>query len=231
MSGTSPALVVAREADAAAASAVKALQAAGQLEEARERYAELVARHQRRAARIAYHYLRDAAEADEAVQDAFVKAYQHLASFREELPFDVWFTRILINGCLDRIKARTRRERWLLPMGTRTGSAGGDGPAERDVTERIASAGQSPEQALLGRERRQQIAAALARLPERQRSVFVLSHVEGRTSREVSALTGLNESTVRVHLFRAIRKLRGLLANDALEAAPGELKGKRRVTS
>ena len=50
------------------------------------------------------------AEADEAVQDAFVKAYSHLSTFREELPFEVWFTRILINGCLDRIKARTRRE-------------------------------------------------------------------------------------------------------------------------
>jgi len=230
MSGTSPALVAAREADAAAASAVKALQAAGQLEEARERYAELVARHQRRAARIAYHYLRDAAEADEAVQDAFVKAYQHLASFREELPFDVWFTRILINGCLDRIKARTRRERWLLPMSGKSAPIDGSS-AERDVTDRVAAGGQSPEQALLGRERRQQIATALSKLPERQRSVFVLSHVEGRTSREVSALTGLNESTVRVHLFRAIRKLRGLLADDTVDAAPGELKGKRRVTS
>ena len=71
-------------------------------------------------------------------------------------------------------------------------------------------------------------------LPERQRSVFVLSHVEGRTSREVSALTGLNESTVRVHLFRAIRKLRTLLApanSDTAAGASGELKGKRRVTS
>ena len=233
MSGTSPALVAAREADAAAASAVKAPQAAGELETARQRYAELVARHQRRAARIAYHYLRDSAEADEAVQDAFVKAYQHLASFREELPFDVWFTRILINGCLDRIKARTRRERWLVPMaGTRRAGGGADsGAPERDVTDRVAAAGASPEQALLGRERRQQIAEALAKLPERQRSVFVLSHVEGRTSREVSALTGLNESTVRVHLFRAIRKLRALLANDAVVAGSGELKRKRRVTS
>ena len=236
MSGTSPALVAAREADAAAASAVKAMQAAGELEDARQRYAELVARHQRRAARIAYHYLRDSAEADEAVQDAFVKAYQHLASFREELPFDVWFTRILINGCLDRIKARTRRQRWLLPMSgktaTRSAATPSDGaPAERDLTERVPAAGLSPEQALLGRERRREIANALAKLPERQRSVFVLSHVEGRTSREVSALTGLNESTVRVHLFRAIRKLRTLLATDTVAAAPGELKGKRRVTS
>jgi RNA polymerase sigma-70 factor (ECF subfamily) len=236
MSGTSSALVAAREADAAAASAVKAMQAAGELEHARERYAELVVRHQRRAARIAYHYTRDAAEADEAVQDAFIKAYQHLASFREELPFDVWFTRILINGCLDRIKARTRRERWLVPMAGKAGTRGSGGswvgaPQERDVTERVAAGGLSPEQALLGRERRRQIATALAKLPERQRSVFVLSHVEGRTSREVSALTGLNESTVRVHLFRAIRKLRALLANDTAAASPGELKGKRRVTS
>src|SRR5215475_13128740 len=135
MAGSSPALVAAREADAVAASAVKALQAAGDQAEARERYGELVARHQRRAGRIAYHYLRDAAEADEAVQDAFVKAYQHLGSFREELPFDVWFTRILINGCLDRIKARTRRERWIVPIAARAATPGGDGATtERDVT-------------------------------------------------------------------------------------------------
>jgi RNA polymerase sigma-70 factor (ECF subfamily) len=114
--------------------------------------------------------------------------------------------------------------------GARTGGAADGAADERAMTDRVASGGLSPEQALLGRERRRQIATALAKLPERQRSVFVLSHVEGRTSREVSALTGLNESTVRVHLFRAIRKLRGLLANDAVAAA-GELKGKRRVTS
>jgi RNA polymerase sigma-70 factor (ECF subfamily) len=114
--------------------------------------------------------------------------------------------------------------------GARTGGAADGAADERAMTDRVASGGLSPEQALLGRERRRQIATALAKLPERQRSVFVLSHVEGRTSREVSALTGLNESTVRVHLFRAIRKLRGLLASDSVAAA-GELKGKRRVTS
>src|SRR5918998_6923432 len=123
-----------READGAAASAVKALQAEGRHAEARERYAELVGRHQRRAARIAYHYLRDPADVDEAVQDAFVKAYSHLATFREELPFEVWFTRILINSCLDRIKARTRRERWIAPMP--------DGPGgERDFAERTPGSG------------------------------------------------------------------------------------------
>jgi len=221
MSGAPAALAAAREADASTASAVKSLQAQGNHAEARERYAELVARHQRRAGRIAYHYLRDSAETDEAVQDAFVKAYSHLGSFREELPFDVWFTRILINGCLDRIKARTRRERWIAPMP--------DGPAgERDFGERVAGKDPSPEDQLLARERRERLARALAKLPERQRSVFMLSHYEGCTSREVSALTGLNESTVRVHLFRAIRKLRTLLVEG--QAAQTEVE-KRRVHS
>ena len=109
MSGTG------READTRAAVEVKALQAAGELDGARERFTELVTRHQRRALRIAFHYVRDAADADEAVQDAFVKAYSHIGTFREELPFEVWFTRILINGCLDRLKARKRREKWLAP--------------------------------------------------------------------------------------------------------------------
>ena len=58
---------------------------------------------------------------------------------------------------------------------------------------------------MLSEERRRQLGAALSKLPERQRLVFMLSHFEGRSSREVSAMTGLNESTVRVHLFRAIR--------------------------
>src|ERR671919_3014512 len=141
MAGAQAAGLPGREADRAAASAVKAFQAEGRHSEARERYAELVARHQRRASRIAFHYLRDSAETDEAVQDAFVKAYSHLSTFREELPFEVWFTRILINGCLDRIKARTRRERWIVPVPESTGT-------QRDFTERVASGGPAPEDPL-----------------------------------------------------------------------------------
>jgi RNA polymerase sigma-70 factor (ECF subfamily) len=207
--------VSAREADARVAVDVKALQAAGRLEAARERFGELVLRHQRRAARIAYHYLRDAADADEAVQDAFIKAYTHLGSFREELPFEVWFTRILINGCLDRIKWRKRRDRWIVqPTIDATGH-------ERNPADSLPARGASPEELVLAGERRQQLDAALAKLPERQRLVFMLSHFEGRTSREVSALTGLNESTVRVHLFRAIRRLRALLAPASKMAISG----------
>jgi len=198
---------VGREADARDASEVKRLLACGGDAEARERFAEIVHRHQRRASRIAYHYLRDVAEADEAVQDAFVKAYLHLGSFREELPFEVWFTRILVNGSLDRIKSRARRERWLLP---RTENPD-DGSSVLDQT---PASGPSPEDALLASERQRRLSAALGQLPDRQRLVFVMTQVEGWSSKDVGAATGLNESTVRVHLFRAIRKLRKLLSDE-----------------
>lgn len=204
-----------READGTAAAAVKAAQNEGRHADARERYAELVARHQRRASRIAFHYMRDAAEADEAVQDAFMKAYSHLGSFREEFPFEIWFTRILINGCLDRIKARTRRARWMTSMPNGPGG-------ERDFAERTPGRGPSPEDQLLSRERRRRLAGALAKLPDRQRTIFMLSHYEGCSSREVSAMTGLNDSTVRVHLFRAIRKLRVLLGEATVEETRGD---------
>src|SRR5437870_689215 len=96
---------------------IRSLVERGEVDEARERFGALVALHQRRASRIAYQYLREAAEADEAVQDAFVKVFSHIESYREAWPFEVWFTRILINGCLDRRKARTRRDKWLVAGG------------------------------------------------------------------------------------------------------------------
>src|SRR4029453_2092829 len=113
----------ARSRESELAAAVKGLMAAGQRDRARERFGELVACQQRRAVRIALHYLRDAHDADEAVQDAFLRVFSHIDSYREELPFEVWFTRILVNRCLDVRKARSRRLNWALPL-----TATPDGP-------------------------------------------------------------------------------------------------------
>ena len=154
------------------------------------------------------------AEADEAVQDAFVKAYSA--------------PRLVSRG------AAVRRVVHAHPDQRMPGpDQGADAPgalagadvatdAGRATAARRAGHRRSGSPAAARRRRRRCSVASgasrsprrCAKLPERQRSVFVLSHVEGRTSREVSALTGLNESTVRVHLFRAIRKLRALLAHD-----------------
>lgn len=193
--------------DTRIAADVKSLVREGSLAAARERFAALVGRQQRRASRIAYHFLRDAADADEAVQDSFLKVFSHIESFREDMPFEVWFTRILINGCLDRQKARRRRSRWMVPV------LDAD-PGERSWIEAVPSRGPSPEESLLLRERRAQIAAAVGKLPERQRTILLLCHYEGCSSKEVSTITGLNESTVRVHLFRAVRKLRSMLGGS-----------------
>jgi|SRR5579862_5117967 RNA polymerase sigma-70 factor (ECF subfamily) len=184
---------------------------AGSMDEARDQFGALVTMHQRRATRIAYQYLRDAAEADEAVQDAFVKVFSHIASYREAWPFEVWFTRILINGCLDRRKARMRRDRWFASTDGSPASANGGTTNSLDTKFAACAATSDPEHRLLARERRSRIASAIDRLDGRQRTVFMLCHYGDCTPREVSVMTGLNESTVRVHLFRAARKLRGLL--------------------
>jgi RNA polymerase sigma-70 factor (ECF subfamily) len=193
--------------DSQLAAAVKALVLAGERDAARERFADLVGRQQRRALRIAYHYLRDAHDADEAVQDAFVKVFTHIVSYREHLPFEVWFTRILVNGCLDLRKARGRRLRWALPLSVSAEMPAIEPPAPQA----------SAEERLVSSERAREIVNAVDRLPERQRTVFTLCHIAEQSTAEISHALGVSEATVRVHLFRAVRKLRRLLAPASSE--------------
>jgi RNA polymerase sigma-70 factor (ECF subfamily) len=190
-------------ADSALAAEVKALVVAGERDGARDRFGALVASQQRRAVRLAYQYLRDIHDADEAVQDAFVKVFTHITSYREELPFEVWFTRILVNACLDLRKARSRRLRWVLPI---------ERPYAPDAASReLPDRDSTTEDKLVARARIKEIAAAVDQLPDRQRTVFMLCHFGDQTTSQVSQALGLSEATVRVHLFRAVRKLRRLL--------------------
>jgi RNA polymerase sigma-70 factor, ECF subfamily len=205
----SPAQTARVRRDSDVAAAVKALVLAGDREAAREKFSDLVATQQRRAVRIAYHYLRDAYDADEAVQDAFVKVFTHITTYREDLPFEVWFTRILVNACLDIGKARTRRLRWVMPAAASHDSSVPDPVAPQP----------GPEARLMSSERARQIATAIEQLPDRQRAVFTLCHIAEQSTSEVSAALGVSEATVRVHLFRAIRRLRKLLASPAREVA------------
>ena len=223
MTGTSkssPLAVERNRSELEVPAAIKRLLVDGDHDAARELFGDLVLHHQRRASRIAFHYLRDTADADEAVQDAFMKVFGNLTSYREELSFDVWFTRILINGCLDRLKARGRRDRWLSPL-----IDDQIPPGEKlsgNAAARAASG--TPEAVLLNRENGNRLRRALSRLPDRQRAVFILTQVDERPTKEVGAITGLSESTIRVHLFRAMRKLRTLLADDDSVALPRRAK-------
>lgn len=180
------------------ASAIRAMVTRGDLAAAREAFDQLVVKHQRRASRIALMYLRDVAEADEAVQDAFIRAFTRLETYRDEHPFEVWFTRILVNACVDRQRARQRRTRRVVAM-------------EDMPVEPAAGRSFSPERRAVGRAWRDAVNAAVEHLPARQREVFVLCHLGDHTPRDVSMMTGMRESTVRVHLFRAVHKLRAAL--------------------
>ena len=187
-----------RPAETVSASDIRAMMARGELSEAREAFDLLVVRHQRRASRIALMYLRDTAEADEAVQDAFVRAFTRLETYRDEHPFEVWFTRILVNACVDRQRARQRRAKRLVALEDMPG-------------EPAAGRAASPERRAANHAWRDAVNAAVERLPARQREVFVLCHLGDHTPRDVSMMTGMRESTVRVHLFRAVHKLRAAL--------------------
>lgn len=188
------------------AAEIKGLIDAGDRDAARDRFGALVALLQRRAVRIAFQYLRDAADADEAVQDAFVKVFLHIDQYRSDLPFEVWFTRILVNAALDRLKARGRQQRWI--------SQPAADEDQVQLVEQVPAAEPSHERRLLAKERWQQVTQAVAALPDRQRLVFTLSHLDEQTPAEISAATGMSQATVRVHLFRALRKLRGVLGGQ-----------------
>jgi RNA polymerase sigma-70 factor (ECF subfamily) len=133
------------------------------------------------------------------VQDAFVKVYAHMTSFQADLPFDAWFTRILVNTCLDRLKSRRRTP--------------GASPADvlAPTLDTMPSHEPSPERRLLATSSWRAVTDAVRALPDRQRDVFVLCHLEEASPRDAAETLGMNAATVRVHLFRALRKLRGVL--------------------
>lgn len=170
----------------------------GHREHAADRFGDLVAARQRRANRLAYYYLGDAADADEAVQDAFVKVFAHLPSFNGSLSFDAWFARILVNTCLDRLKSRRRRWHGTDPMGL-------------DTIDGIASGEPSAERRLLAAAAWRRVVTAVRELPSRQRDAFMLCHLHDATPGEAAAALGMHPATFRVHLFRATRKVRDLL--------------------
>jgi RNA polymerase sigma-70 factor (ECF subfamily) len=111
--------------------------------------------------------------------------------------------RILVNACLDRLKSRGRQQRWLASPVDQT--------HEGRPLEQAAGSEPSTEHQMLVREQWDRVLEAVAALPDRQRLVFTLSHVDERTAAEISEATGMSPATVRVHLFRAIRKLRAAL--------------------
>lgn len=158
--------------------------------------------YQKRILRFVFTLLRDPSDADCVTQDVFVKAFRALPEFKGESAFETWLTRIAINTVRDRI----RRRRPVVSFSDLRDLDDDDGP---EIPAALDPAdGTSPERDLLSGDIRRRIAAALVSLSPRQRSIFVMKHYEEKSIAEIGDATGLDEGTIKSHLFRAARKLR-----------------------
>ncbi len=143
---------------------------------------------------IAGNLLASASDAEDAVQESFLKVYRGAAAFRGSARFSTWIYRILINTCYDAMRRRERR-----PEGEAAASS-----SDSDARLDLPAAG--PDHLL-----RLELEDALEQLPERPRTVFLLSAVEGLSHGEIAEVLGVPEATSRTLLFEARRQLQRLL--------------------
>ena len=158
-------------------------------------YAVLVARYTVRAHRAAF-LLGAGEESDDVVQEAFVKAFRHLAQFRVGEPFGPWLLRIVANET--RNLARSRRRRAALALRLPSAESGG-------------TAADSPVDTVLAAERRAQLVAALNALPDRERQVLVCRYILDLSEAETAQVLGWPLGSAKSRTSRALNRLRGLL--------------------
>jgi RNA polymerase sigma-70 factor (ECF subfamily) len=158
----------------------------------------IMKRHNQRLHRVARAVLGDDAEAEDVVQDAYLRAFQHLSEFRGEARLSTWLTRIALNEALGRRRRRHAAE--STGVESMTAPAG---PPESD-----------PERAVALAEIRTLLERAVDTLPERYRIVFMMRDVEEFSTEETALLLGLRTETVKTRLHRARRLLREALRDE-----------------
>lgn len=170
-------------------------------------FEQLVQRYDRAILRLTTHLTGSEEDGQDIYQEAFLRAYIHLARFRFECSFYTWIYRIATNLCLDHLRRKRTRAVEL----TITYSPDGQ---EQKLLDRIPdhSVSASPERNLARRVLREHIARALSNLSPRERMVFELKHYQGLQLRSVAVILNTTEGTVKNTLFRATHKLRVQLA-------------------
>jgi len=159
-----------------------------------------MASEQKRIFLLCRRLLQDVEEADSATQDAFLKAWQAInrPEFKELEDAGRWLTRIAVNTCLDRLRSR-RWQFWRQRPHQE---------AEQVILELAPAAGPTAEDRVFAGEISGRLESALSKLSVRQRAAFTLRHYEDRSMAEIAEILDLDIGTVKVHLFRAIGKLR-----------------------
>ena len=166
-----------------------------------EAFRALVERHSRAVFRLAHRMTGNASDAEDVVQETFLKAYRQLSRFESRANFGTWVHRIAVNCSIDLIRARPHRE------------AGHDAAdLEQFGAGESADPGlPSPERLMLSAEVQGRISDAMSALSKMERAAFVLRHFEGRSIDEISQALGLKTNATKHSIFRAVKKMRQAL--------------------
>jgi RNA polymerase sigma-70 factor (ECF subfamily) len=163
-----------------------------------EAFRALVERHGRAVYRLAHRMTGTSQDAEDVVQETFLKAYRQLSRFESRANFSTWLHRIAVNCSIDLIRARPHRE------------AGHDAAdLEQFGTDASQDAGHaSPERLMLSSEVQERVNTAMSALSQMERAAFVLRHFEGRSIDEISQSLGLKTNATKHSIFRAVKKMR-----------------------
>jgi RNA polymerase sigma-70 factor (ECF subfamily) len=177
----------------------------------------VIRRNNQRLFRAAWSVLGDRGEAEEAVQEGYLKAFVGLARFEQGSSLSTWLTRIVVNEAVSRLRATQRRRRSLEANGL---------AVLEDYRQRHAAApslAAAPEADAMRRQVARLLEGAIARLPEPFRLAFVLHEIEGLSAEDVALAVGRPVETVRTRLFRARRRLREDLGPELRRALDGTI--------
>ena len=168
----------------------------------------LLTANNQRLFRAAWSILGNRAEAEETVQDGYMKAFAAMPGFKGEAALSTWLTRIVINEALDRARRAKRRTAMLEARGVAVMDD------YREALMQGSDGHRSPEQAMMRRELAKLMESAIRALPETFRPVFVMREVEGLSVADTAAALGITEQTVRTRLHRAKARLKAALEPD-----------------
>ena len=173
----------------------------------KECFYELIKPYERRTYTAALAILRNEAEAEDAAQEAILKAFAHIGQFRAESRFSTWLIQITVNEAL--MRRRKAHSEIMEPIGEHQDEDGGYTPRD------FADWREIPSEALERKEIRQRLAEAVATLGEKYRQVFVLRDVQHLSIEETAEALGISRASVKTRLLRARLMLRDLLAPGA----------------
>ncbi len=170
-------------------------------------FEQLVRAYDQSVLRLAMNLLRSPEDARDIYQEAFLRVYRNIHTFRFDCSFHTWLYRIVTNVCLDHLRRRGVRKEEQTVVET------SEGPVDRaDSFEQQGPSG-DPERSCWNTELSRQLEKALAGLTPRERMVFELRHYQGLRLRNIGEVLGTSEEAAKNCLFRATQKMRGMLGD------------------